>query len=283
MHAKIVGLVATTALAATLMAPGAAKAVSVGLELSILADVSGSVDATEFALQRDAYADAFKSMAVKDAIAANPTGSIAVNFVWWSGPGSQSEALPWQVVTAANADAFGDLIAGLGRPFGGTTAPQSAIDFVITGGGGDPFDNGFDSPRQIIDISTDGVSNNDPGNTAGAVGSAAGCLTGGNIANCTTFGRDNAIAAGVDAINAIVIDPSPSGPSLALVQEYAEGALLAGDNLPLFVADDFNDFSSIIVQKLEREISDAPVPASLTLLGIGLLALGRGVRGRAKS
>ena len=40
---------------------GEAKAVPVDLELSLLIDVSGSVSASEFNLQRGAYVDAFKS------------------------------------------------------------------------------------------------------------------------------------------------------------------------------------------------------------------------------
>ncbi|WP_409559305.1 DUF1194 domain-containing protein, partial [Accumulibacter sp.] len=39
----------------------AANAVPVGLELVLLVDVSGSVDATEYALQKTGYVNAFNS------------------------------------------------------------------------------------------------------------------------------------------------------------------------------------------------------------------------------
>ncbi len=46
-------------------------AVPVGLELSLLIDVSGSVDANEYNLQKGGYISAFQSAAVQAAIAAS--------------------------------------------------------------------------------------------------------------------------------------------------------------------------------------------------------------------
>lgn len=58
---------------------GQAQAVVVDSELVLAIDISVSVDAGEFNLQRQGYVDAFNSAAVASAIAGGPTGSIAVS------------------------------------------------------------------------------------------------------------------------------------------------------------------------------------------------------------
>src|SRR4051794_19231929 len=76
-------------LAALVAAPLAfstpSQAVPVGLELSLLVDVSGSVDNSEYNLQKQGYVNAFSDPGLVSAILASTGGSIAVNFVQWSG------------------------------------------------------------------------------------------------------------------------------------------------------------------------------------------------------
>jgi hypothetical protein len=82
---------AAAAVAAPLaLAATPSHAVNVGLELALLIDVSGSVDPTEFALQRDGYVNAFNSLAVQSAIANSVGGAIAVTLIQWSGRASNS-------------------------------------------------------------------------------------------------------------------------------------------------------------------------------------------------
>lgn len=71
------------ALALGLSAP--ALAVPVDLELVVAIDISGSVDATEFALQRDGWAAALEDSDVVAAIQNGAIGSIAVTVVYWQG------------------------------------------------------------------------------------------------------------------------------------------------------------------------------------------------------
>ena len=80
-------LVATALGAAAMMVAGHAKADAVGLELMLLVDVSGSVNATEYNLQKQGYVDAFNNATVQNAITNSQGGGIAVTYIEWSGVG----------------------------------------------------------------------------------------------------------------------------------------------------------------------------------------------------
>lgn len=236
------------ALAAVMLAmPVAAFAIAftpVGLELQLLVDVSGSINTTEFDLQRTGYANAFGSAAVKAAIAGNPTGSIAAQLIYWSNGAQQSIAVPWTLIdSAAASDAFGAAILAAVRPFADLTAPGSAINFAA------PLfaTNLFTAPRQVMDVSGDGVQND------GASTSAA---------------RDAALAGDTDAINGIVI-----GGDLGVLAFYT-GSVIGGAGSFVMTAADFDAFGAAIQDKLEKEIIEAPFPATILLMGAGLLGMG---------
>lgn len=226
--------------------------VQVGLELSLLVDVSGSVDTTEYNLQRTGYINAFKNPAVQAAILQSQRGSIAVNFIEWSSSNQQRQTVGWTLINSvATAEAFANAIAATTRQFSGLTAPGNALNFAT------PliFNNAFDSDRQVIDVSGDGAQN-DGVNTATA--------------------RNNALAAGVDAINGLVINPAGEAGLLAFYNNSIKG----GATGFVEVADSFSDFGDAIVRKLVREITGTtpgvPVPASM----ISGLVLMTGLVGR---
>ena len=106
MKLKSMLVTGAIAVAAGGVAP-AVHAVPVGTELLLLADVSGSLNSTDFALQRDGYANAFRDDAVISAIEA--AGGIAVALVYWSD--SSSIAVNWtHVFDAATSFAFASAV-----------------------------------------------------------------------------------------------------------------------------------------------------------------------------
>ena len=232
-----------------------AAAVPVGLELALLVDVSGSVDASEFALQRDGYVQAFQSAAVQNEIMASQGGAIAATLIYWSGSAEQSQVVGWTLINdALTANAFASAIQVAPRPFAGQTAPGSAIAFsdglfgTETGG----LANGFESLRQVIDVSGDGVENQGVD---------------------TATARNAALAAGVDTINGLAILGD------AGVQAFYQNEIVGGTNGFLVIANDFGDFASAIQAKLIKEVT-VPEPGTLGLLALALLGFGGAMRRR---
>jgi hypothetical protein len=224
-----------------------ANAVTVNTELLLLVDVSGSIDTSEFNLQRTGYANAFLDPAVQALIAANP-GGIAASLVYWSSSNQQQIAVGWtHLVDAASATAFANSISTATRPYNDLTAVQSALNF----GYQQFINNGYEGNKLIIDISGDGVDNDSP----------AGLLP--------TGGRSAALLAGVTTINGLVI-----GPVGGSVYNYYQSNVIGGTNPMLFSATNFSVFDTAIREKIFAEVGGVPEPGTYAMLGFGLLALG---------
>ena len=76
---------------------GGASAQTTDLLLVLAADVSRSIDESEFALQRKGYSAALTDPRVLAAIRGGTTGTIAICFVEWSGAGEQNVVADWTV------------------------------------------------------------------------------------------------------------------------------------------------------------------------------------------
>ena len=170
--------------AAALLTSAPASAAPVGLELVLLVDVSASVNTSEYLLQRNGYVQAFQNVDVQNAILGSQGGAIAVTYVEWSSSNQQAVQVGWTLIdSVASALAFAADIADETRAFSGNTGVQAAIRY-----GANLFANDFESLRQVIDVSGDGVCNS---------------------GNCdTSYGRDYALALGVDTINGLAIGGS---------------------------------------------------------------------------
>ena len=250
----------SAAIAASLLTVSPALAMTlVNTELVFSVDVSDSIDAMEFELQRQGYANAFRNAELIEQITGLDKG-IAVTLQYWSD--TTAEALDWFHITdAASAELFAQTIENTDRPTNigtGTNIAQalySATDLLE--------DNDFDG-RKLIDLSADGfqsktldgISRCDPNDNP--------LSTHPDCTSLVEAARDYALSRDV------MINGLPILNDVVGLESYFEDFVIGGSDAFLQAASDFNTFEQAIVTKIQREIASVPEP-SITL---GLLALG---------
>ncbi len=255
----IIGFIGAAGLA--LAATGQAHAVPVDLELSLVVDTSGSVNATEYTLQYQGYVDAFNSAAVQTAIS-NTTNGIAVNVVQFNI--SASVQIGWTHLTnATDAANFANSIAALFTPNvtsgGGSTDIAEGIDLGTT----EILGNAFEGDRLVIDVSGDGTQNVSHDGLSG-------------IAAVQTQ-RDIAELAG------ITINGLPILNDVATLDTYYTNNVITSDGFVVAAAS-FEVFRTAVETKILAEITDTnpvPEPGMLIIFGLGLAGLGYARRRRA--
>jgi hypothetical protein len=239
-------IVAACCALAPALAPARA-AEEVDLLLVLASDVSRSVDARKFQLQREGYAAALSNPRVVDAIKSGPHGKIAICFVEWSGASSLKLVIDWTIVgDAASARKIGDQMLELPRSFADRTSISAGLEFSMAQLQRSPFKG----VRRTIDVAGDGTHNSGR--------------------DLTTV-RDEILAKGV-TINGLVIlsesplpwNPEHTNPPGGLGEYYRKN-VIGGPGAFVMVAENHGSFGQAIVKKMIAEIAWAPPPRGVYL------------------
>ncbi len=197
----------------------------VDLALILAIDVSGSVNAERWELQRRGYESAFNSPEVMQSITSGPHKAIAVTMVEWSGQNHQRQVVEWTVIDdQVSAATFASLMAEAPRVYSDWTSISAALDFVV------PLfkRSGVTAGRNIIDVSGDGVNNQ---------------------GRPIDDARADALAKG------IVINGLPILSDYDALDGYYEDHVIGGAGAFLEVVKDYSSFSKGVLSKLVREIA----------------------------
>ncbi len=228
------------ALIAVLFKSPALAAEPVDLLLVLASDVSRSVDAVKFQLQREGYAAAIANPRVLNAIKSGLNSRIAICFVEWSGVGSQKIVIDWTLIDGPKAaQQFGDRLLETPRSFADRTSISAGIEFAVAQFPHAPFE----SKRRTIDVSGDGTNNS---------------------GRDVTAARDEALALGI-TINGLVIlssNPLPGNPEHTNppggLANYYRNNVMGGPGAFVLEAKDFNSFGQAIIAKLIAEVAYQP-------------------------
>jgi hypothetical protein len=217
---------------------GGVGAQTTDLLLVLAADVSRSIDESEFALQRKGYSAALTDPRVLAAIRGGAGGTIAICFVEWSGAGEQNVVADWTVIRdEEDAGGFASAILAAPRSFIGRTSISGAIDFAMERfAAAQPRAN-----RRVIDVSGDGTNNS---------------------GRPVTDARDQAVAEGV-TINGLAIVNDKPNPGYAFhtqppggLPEWYRQNVIGGPGAFLRVVEDFHSFADAMTNKLVSEIAE---------------------------
>jgi hypothetical protein len=205
---------------------------SAGLALVLAIDVSASVSADSYLLQRNGIAHAFENPRLVSAISAMP-GGIEVLVLEWSDPDKIAATVEWKsVADADSAAAFAAALRRTTRSSSGLTAIGAALLAAAAA-----FDR-LPAPaeRRIIDVSGDGMA---------------------NFGVPPAVARDRIVAAGI-SINALAIlteEPWLEG--------YYRTSVIGGSGAFVMAAQNFGSVADAMLRKLVQEIA-GPAAAHLT-------------------
>ena len=212
-----------------MLAAVSAKGAALALVLAL--DVSASVSADSYVLQRDGIARAFADPRLAEAISAAP-GGIEVLVLEWSDPDKIAVTVDWTpVADAAGAKSFAAAVRATGRSSAGITAIGPALLAAAA-----TFDH-LPEPaaRRMIDISGDGIA---------------------NFGLPPAVARDRILARGI-AINGLAILIDERG-----LADYYRTNVIGGPSAFVAVARTFDDFAGAMLRKLTQEVAGVSVTAA---------------------
>jgi Ca-activated chloride channel homolog len=203
---------------------GAASANAAALAVVMAIDVSDSVTAVSYILQRDGIARAFEDPRLVTAIAAAP-GGIEALVLEWSDPDKIAVTVGWTRITSRHsAAAFAAAVHATTRSSRGLTAIGAALSAAAA-----QF-NGLPQPaaRRVIDISGDGMANLGPPPEAA---------------------RDTIVKAGITINGLAILSEEP------WLEDYYRRNVIGGAGAFVLAASEFHSFADAMLRKLEQEIA----------------------------
>ncbi|HET8728567.1 MAG TPA: DUF1194 domain-containing protein [Alphaproteobacteria bacterium] len=230
MISRIANLLLGAAMAACLSVPSAHAQEAVSLELLLAIDVSASVDADEFDLQKEGIVEAFQDPGILEAVLGQD--GVAVAVMLWAGAASPRPlVVEWSMLVDQGAvDGFLGAVAEIRRPSGFPSS--TAIGNAIEDGARYILDNDIEGTRRVVDISADGKMND------GVPAAPA---------------RDAAAVRGVTINGLAVLDDEPD------LEVYFRDHVVTPDGF-VQVAGDYEDFIRAMASKLWQEIAELPAP-----------------------
>ncbi len=216
---------ALLAFLAILLKMSAAQAA--GLALVLAVDVSASVSADSYLLQRNGIARAFENPHLLSAISAIPRG-IEVLVLEWSDPDRIEVTVGWQRITDTDTAArFAGAVRATTRSSNGLTAIGPALLAAAS-----EFDRLPEQAEQrVIDISGDGMAN------FGLPPKAA---------------RDRIVAAGITINGLTILTEEP------WLEAYYRSNVIGGPGAFLVAVRNFRSFADAMLQKLVHEVAQNP-------------------------
>ena len=219
-------------IAALFLIPLLATAATAQCRLALLLamDVSASIDAGEYQLQRDGLARALDAPDIREAFLGGP-GPVALAVYEWSGRNQQTVMIDWTLIDSAAAlDRVVDRVSGARRSWKDF---PTAIGYAL-GYAAKMFRDAPECDRQVIDVSGDGTNNEG-------------------------FMPDRAYAHfpldGI-TVNGLVVE----GVDADIIRFY-QTEVLRGPGAFLEVAPNFERFEAAMARKLFREVNGLVVGA----------------------
>lgn len=201
--------------------------------LALVVDGSGSISPANWTLQMQGYHNAIEAAVPADS-------TIAISGTQFATGSSVFQSMT-VVDNATTRSNIADNFEGQAQ-FRGLTCISCGILSAFN----DAMASGLQFDKLIIDVSTDGGWNTgvDPDGSAGTAGTA-----------------EWAVANGADAVNCLGIGGN------------ADCSFIHGTDSFSVSAANFAAFQGALIQKIRRETGQVPAPATLGLLGLGLLTL----------
>ncbi|MGC2202617.1 MAG: DUF1194 domain-containing protein [Stellaceae bacterium] len=210
---------------------GIVPAQGAGLALALAVDVSASVSAESYLLQRNGIARAFENPRLVGAIAAVP-GGIEALILEWSDPDRIAVTVGWRRISdSESAAAFAAAARATQRSSRGLTAIGPALLAAAS-----QFDD-LPEPaeRRIIDISGDGMA---------------------NFGIAPQLARDRVVAAGI-SINALAILTEEQW-----LEGYYRANVIGGPAAFVAPVHGAGSFGNAILRKLVQEVAGASLSAT---------------------